>query len=492
MITAFTLFSGRRWQRLLRHVGRGVLFTAGVLAGFAPQLILQRTIDHSWVVDRYGVGTGRLTGLLDNLWGLFFWRHGANRYDGLLPAMPLSVLVFVALVPLLRLDRRLGALLTATLALQLFAIGSYELYWGYFEFGTSYLMPSSPIFVLALASLLRAVDLRWGRSGLVLLGSLVLLCVARNGSCLLHQLGDDMIGGWESKMGAPRILHELLLLQPHKLNVDVLTSTSEFGCLLREAIGAVHTGRLQQLLVPLFWFSLLLVPLLLVGQVRRGWARWSAWVGPRARRRYVLSALSVAWLAAIAWLVVLGARTNVDYDYDDRERISRDRELLLKRLGPGKSFTWNFSSSNPCELFSIITFLEGAVDVPQGQPVTTVQTTWPITDPFELAREWTPRTSPWSARVAAGRGHRFRWTVLQIGRDDSSHFTRRRPIAAGSSFPAPGARGNDGDLLLTHGTLNIARFNLREVKLPRDPSRRRWLAGNWQRLHRGKIADHDT
>jgi hypothetical protein len=32
---------------------------------------------------------------------------------------------------------------------------------------------------------------------------------------------------------------------------------------------------------------------------------------------------------------------------------------------------------------------------------------------------------------------------------------------------------------LAHGTLAIARFDLREIKLPTDPSRRRWLYGNW-------------
>ena len=120
---------------------------------------MQRLVDQTWLVDVYGVGTGRFSGLWDNLPGLLFVRDPAF-YDGLLATMPMLLLALAGLVVLFRSDRRMGTLLTATLGLQLFAIASYEIYWGYFRYGTPYLLPSSPIFCLALGSLMKAVHSR--------------------------------------------------------------------------------------------------------------------------------------------------------------------------------------------------------------------------------------------------------------------------------------------------------------------------------------------
>jgi HEAT repeat protein len=86
-----------------KHVGDGSLFTLGMLVGFAPQLIVQRLLDQTWLIDAYGVGTGRFGGFRDNAWGLFF-----SADNGLFSPMPILVLAFIGIVPLFPLRSQAG------------------------------------------------------------------------------------------------------------------------------------------------------------------------------------------------------------------------------------------------------------------------------------------------------------------------------------------------------------------------------------------------
>ncbi len=452
-------------RAVARHAGSGALLALGMLLGFAPQLVVQRLVDHSWIVDAYGVGSGRFAGLRDHLWDLFL-----SSSDGLLVAMPLLGLAFVGLVPLFRFDRRLATLVTATLTLQLLAIGSYEIYWGYFLYGTPYLAPCAPIFCLALASLVRAVPSRWPRFGPTALWGLVGLFVARNAWCVLRQVADKLIGEWQADMGFAQVVHTLVMLD-RKLDVDVLRYSSEFACLPREIVGALRAWDFGQLLAALSWVSLLLLPVLL------------AYRAAPKRKRFVVVALAVCWLATMGWLVALGRNTDVDYEYRAKARFEREEELAAERLEPDQSYTWQFASSNPSDRFSVITFLDGAVDVPQGQRVATVEVTSDEqrfqfellagVDTADFAVE-RPESNAERAHTSPLDRASFSYRV----RDDSGHFYTARAYRSVFELPVASRKSTlKVTSSLTRGAIAVVVATSRERKLPPDPSRRRWIAG---------------
>ena len=458
----------RGWAR---HFGCGALLATGMLAGFAPQLVLQRLLDRAWFVDSYGVGTGRFSGLVDHAWGLFF------AHDGLFSAMPIFGFVVIGLIALIRHDRWLGTLVTAALAVQLFAIGSYEIYWGYFRYGTPYLVPCSPVFCLAMASLARTVHVRWGRWAQVSLWGTTALFAMRNGWCVLRQLADKMMGDWEIHLGAVDVAHRLLMLD-RKLDGDVLRPSSELGCLLRELVGALRSGAARQLVTASLGVILLAAAAFVV-------YRGAIWIsGGRSRRRsqIVVSVVGLSWLVTVSWLVALAARTDADYGYHVERQWDRTRELLVDRLEPGQTYSWFYRSTNPADRFSVITYLEGAASVPQGERVATVelktseaQFHYEIragvdTADFEIDR---PESGAERAHTAPLDRVSFSWRV----HDDSSHFYTAKAYRSVFTSPLPSRKTTlKVTSTLQRGTLAVVVATAREAKIPRDPSRGRWIA----------------
>jgi HEAT repeat protein len=474
--TAATGFGAAGMRGLRKHVGDGVLFASGMLLGLAPQLVVQRLLDHTWIVDAYGVGTGRFAGLRDNAWGLFF-----SPTNGLLSPMPILALAFIGLVPLFRLDRWLATLLTAALVLQLYAIGSYELFWGYFVYGTPYLVPCTPIFCIALAVLYREVTTRWRVNGAAVLWGLAIVFAARNGWCMLRQIADKMIGEWQEQLGIVQVVHTMLMLD-RKLDVDVLRYSSEFGCLVREIVGGVRAVSIGPIVAALGWISLLLLPVFLAYALAGRIRGWVARVPQHLRKRLAVSALAVVWLAVMGWVASVASHTNLDYGYQVKQRFERKREFLIERLKPGTSFTVQLDSANPSERFSVITFLDDAVDVPQGERVAAVElTAGETTSRFDLAAGVdTADFAVDRPESETTKKHRspldravFSWRVD----DDSGRFYTAR--AYRSVFTAPAASRTTTlkvTSTLAHGTVAVVLATSREPKLPPDPSRRRWLA----------------
>lgn len=482
--TALTRSRPEGARSLARHTGNGALLAAGIVLGFAPQLVLHRLADHTWWVDTYGVGTGRFTGLRDNLWGLFLGQSFPARFDGFLLAMPMFCLAFLGLIPLFRLDRRLGTTLIAALALQLFAIASYEVYWGYFEYGTPYLVPSSPILCLAMGSLMKAVHSRWRKLGPALLWGLAVPLFARNGWCMLQQLGSDLYSGWGSNPGDLRVLHSLLMLD-RKLDGNVLRCSSEFGCLLRETVGALRSWDFGALLAALAWAASLAAAVFLTYTVWSRSGEWAARVPPRARARLFVSASAIAWVAIMGWLVALGAGTNLDYRDLTKRRIAKKAQLEIERIDPGRTFTLPLRLGSPIASVSVVTFLEDAADVPQGAQVATLEL-----DASEKHEQFDLRAGVDTADFAVGRSESaagrlhaapmdracLSWRVV----DDSSRFYTARAFRTVLEVPDIGQSAVlKVTSTLERGKLAVVMVNVLEAKLPRDPARRRWLAERW-------------
>ncbi len=474
--TAMARFGKTGRRGLSGLFGNGALLVFGILLGFAPQLLAHRIVDQTWMVDAYGVSTGRFSGLSDHAWGLFF-----SSDHGLFTSMPMLALAFFGFVPLFRLDRRIFTLVTAGLAVQLLAIGSYEVYSGLFVFGTPYLVPCTPVFCLALASLFRAVEARWRRAGTAVLYGLAVLFAARNAWCVLRNLAERTISESQEPMGIVQIVHTLLLLD-RKLDVDVLRHSSEFACLLRELVGAVRALDFGQLLAALFWVSLVLLPVILAYPVA---ARIRPWISgvPRGTRITAAGvALAVVWLGVMGWVFAMARNTDLDYAYRRHERLTEKRAFVLERLLPGRSFTWNFESSNPSDRFSLITFLDEAVDVPEDERVATIEleadgkrSQFELRAGIDTADFAIDRPESKDARGHAAPLDRtsFSWRV----RDDSGHFYTAR--AYRTVFATPTA-AKTTSLTLTsamkRGTIAVLVSTSRERKIPPDHSRRRWLA----------------
>jgi HEAT repeat protein len=466
--------SGR--SRLTGLVGDGALLVFGMLLGFAPQILVNRLIDQTWMVDAYGLGTGRFSGLRDHLWGLFL-----SSEHGLFTAMPMLALAFFGLVPLFKIDRRLFTLVTAALAVQLFAIGSYELYSGLFVFGTPYLVPCTPIFCLALAGLFRAVQTRWRTAGTAVLFGVAVLFAARNGWCVLRNLAERTMSESQESMGIFRVAHTLLLLD-RKLDFDILRQSSEFACLVRELAGAVRALDFGQLLATLFWVAVVVVPVLAAYPVAARIRRWVSGMPRQTRIKVAGCALAVVWLGVMGWCFAMARNTDLDYAYRRKEHLGEKRAFVLERIEPGRSFTWQFESSNPSDRFSVITFLDEAEDVPQGERVATV-----VLEADGKSSEVELRAGVDTADFAidrpessGARGHTapldrasFSWRV----REDSGHFYTAR---AYRTVFASQAGATKASLTLTsalkRGTIAVLVATSRERKIPPSPARRRWLA----------------
>ena len=474
--TAVSKFEKKRDRGLDRHVGLGALLVGGMVLGFTPQLLVQRLVDNTWIVDAYGVGTGRFSGLREHLWGLFL-----NVPDGLLLAMPLFALALIGLWPLVRFDRRLGLLVAATLALQLLAIAAYEIYWGYFLYGTPYLVPCTPVFCLAMAALMRQVHTRWRRFGPMVLWGVVACCAARNGWCMVRQLADKMIGDWQQHLGIVDVAHTLLMLG-RKFDVNMLHQSSEFCCLVRELTGAVRARDVGQLLTALFWASLVVVPVLLAVPIVARFRDFYARLSERQQLRIAGTAAALVWVATMGWIVSLGGHTDLEYGYRIRQRDVRKREPAIEHLLPGQSFTWEIESANPSDRFSVITFMDGAIDVATGEKVATVELAagdarYPFdlragidTADFAVDR---PESKAVRAHTAPLDRAFFSWRV----RDDSSRFYTARAYGRVMMAKVPARKTTlTVTSTLTHGAIDVVVATSREPKLPGNGNLRAWVA----------------
>jgi len=282
-------------------------------------------------------------------------------------------------------------------------------------------------------------------------------------------------------MGIVRIAHTLLLLD-RKLDFDILRQSSEFGCLVRELVGALRALDFGQFLTALFWVSLVLLPVLAAYPVAARIHRLMSGVPRRTRVTVTGFALAVVWLGVMGWFLAMARNTDLDYAYRRTERLAEKRAFVLERLEPGRSFTWRFESSNPSDRFSLITFLDEADDVPRGERVATVELEADgKRSQFELrAGVDTADFAIDRPESANARGHAapldrtaFSWRV----RDDSGHFYTAR--AYRTVFASPEAAPRTSLTLtssLKRGTIAVLVATSRERKIPPDPSRRRWLA----------------
>jgi hypothetical protein len=371
--------------------------------------------------------------------------------------------------------------LTATLGLQVLAIGSYEIWWGRFAYGTPYFVPCTPIFCLGMASLMKEVGSRWRRVGPALLVAATVFFAARNGWCVLRLLAPMLVGPWHEHLNVADFVHTLWL-PGRKLDVDILRPSSEFGCVVRELVGGLRAWDLGRLAGALGWASLVLLPVVMAYAAAARIRRWLAHVSRRAVVRVAVSAMALLWLATTGWLAVLASRTDLDYLYQSERREAWDRGFAIKRLEPGESFSFWFGSANPCDRFSVITFLNGAPDVPQGERVAEVELVAPETQSrFELragvdTADFTvnrPESRPVLGHTAPLDRACFSWRVG----DDSARFYTAN--AYRTVFrPAVATRPTVMKVtsLLKHGAIEVLVANSREGKLPPDRSRRRWVS----------------
>ena len=202
----------------------------------------------------------------------------------------------------------------------------------------------------------------------------------------------------------------------------------------------------------------------------------------RKRVLAAAAAFGVVWLGVTGWLVAIARNTDVDYGYRHKEKFAQRRELGLERLGPGQTFTWTFESANPSDRFSVVTFLDEAADARQGERVATIDLQAGETksqselragiDTADFAVE-RPESAAERAHTAPLDRAAFSFRV----RDDSGQFYTAR---AYRSVLTPPQAARKTSLTVTsslkRGTVVVVVAASQERKIPRDSSRRRWLA----------------
>ena len=125
---------------------RVLLLVPGIVLGFLPQLLVDHVIFGSWLPSRPGLDPlhGHYFDVLFSSWhGLFTWTPGV---------LLASIGIFLVR------DRALRAAFVLCLAMQLFIVGAYPIWWGGFSFGMRYLVNLTPFYAIGLAAL--AVRLR--------------------------------------------------------------------------------------------------------------------------------------------------------------------------------------------------------------------------------------------------------------------------------------------------------------------------------------------
>jgi HEAT repeat protein len=455
---------------------------AGFGLGWAPQMWVQMQVDHVFFMDHYGVGSGRFSGLQDNLRGLLLSRSdGDYRGSGLLAAMPIYLGIFAGMPLWLRRAPRMATPMLAVVLLQLLVIGAYEVYWGYHTFATPYLVPATPILCMALAHLLSWCRRR-GRVPFLGLLAFGLLASARNAWCFVRHMSDDLIGDWAVDMGDIELVHQLLMLEP-KWHDGVLSYSSNFGFLLREAVGALRSGAPAGLLDVTGAYLIAVGPVALISWA---WMRRSSWTQPAwLRPPVVLGATLVVASVGLGWLTWISSETNLDRDYHTRKWTERKRELRPKVLAEGKRISWEFSSDSPLEELKLVTFLSGATELAENTQVGLVvvavdgkKQRIPLLAGTDTADFYIDRPESQLTRGHSTPLEKAAWSYRI--HDASSHFYTARAYVRTLPLP-PGTRKGRVQVRSTipQGHLAVAWMQVNEAAVPRRPNRKRWLAERW-------------
>jgi len=476
------LLSSRDRQEGPHPVVTMVALGAGFGLGWVPQVLVQLNVDHVFFADHYGVGTGRFTGLQDNLRGLLFTRSdGDYMGSGLLAAMPIYLGIFAGMPLWLRKAPRMATPMLAVVAAQLLVIGAYEVYWGYHTFATPYLVPATPILCMALAHFLDAFRRR-GIVALVGVAAFAILATARNAWCMVRHMADDLVGDWATDLGDLELFHQLLMMEP-KWHDGVLSYSSNFGFLLRETVGALRSGALLGLLEVAGAYLIVVVPAALMGWA---WLKRASWTRPVWLRRPLIQAvtLGVACLG-LGWLSWISWETNLDRDYHTRKWTERKRELKPKVLQAGKRISWEFSSDSPLDELKLVTFLSDATavedDTKVGLVVVTVdgkKNRVPLLAGTDTADFYIDRPESRQSRGHTAPLERAAWSYRV--HDASSHFYNARAYVRTIPLP-PGTREGRVQVRSTvpEGHLAVAWMQVTEKAIPRRPRRQRWLAERW-------------
>jgi hypothetical protein len=225
-----------------------------------------------------------------------------------------------------------------------------------------------------------------------------------------------------------------------------------------------------------------LAPVLLAYAAAAPIRRWVAAVSRRATLRVAVPALALLWLATMGWIAALASRTNLDYLYQSERGEAWERGFAIKRLEPGESFSFWFGLANPCDRFSVITFLNGAPDVPQGERVAEVELVAPESQTrFDLragvdTADFTvnrPESRPVRGHTAPLDHACFSW---RVGDDSNRFYTANAYRSVFTTAVATRPTVMKVTSLLTHGAIEVMVANARERKLPPDRSRRRWVS----------------
>jgi len=393
--------------------------------------------------------------------------------------MPVFIAIAVGALVWLTRAPRFALPLLAVVGLQGVVIGAYEVYWGYHTFATPYLVPASAILCLALAHLLEAVRAR-SRVGLWLLYGAMGLAMVRNAWCMTRHIADDMIGDWATGLDTVEMLHQLWMLEP-KWHDGVLAYSSQFGILLREAVGGLRAGDLGTVALTVASYGLILLPVAIF-----------CWASLRGLRPELSGLSRRGWIGAVAacavaalWVSQLCASTDLDRDYQSKRWTERKRELRPKRLARGEKHTWNFSSHSPLEQLQVVTFLTDATEIKAGGVVGTIVVhgsgkpqriklkAGVDTADFRIDR---PESS--DARKHTSPVENTAWSYRV--RDASSHYYNARAYLHTVPLPEGMLDGRvEVRSSIAMGELAVGWLQVEEASPPRSAGRRRWLADRW-------------
>jgi len=153
-------------------VGRGAVFTGGILAAFMPQMLVWKEVYGSYLIANtqkvsaglhiHSVSWHFLDVLISSDRGMFIWS-------------PIMAVGIVGILLLFRSDRRFAALLLCNFGLQLYLAGAWIGWSGNVSFGPRLFLNSVPAFAIGLAVVLSRLQTRVPRYALLTVCSLFVL-----------------------------------------------------------------------------------------------------------------------------------------------------------------------------------------------------------------------------------------------------------------------------------------------------------------------------
>jgi hypothetical protein len=202
----------RRWRQFLGLLVPGLVFVAGLVLTFLPQIITWQVLYGKVAPNVYqeSVGLG------------FDWLHPRivavlfSSRHGLLSWTPLLAFGLAGLVLLYRSDRILTLALATVFLLQLYIISCWPYWYQGASFGGRMFVSSLPMFILGLAALIewlgKTISWRW----IALVGSVFVLW----NYVLLYQYGTGMISR-DAAVYWPQVIKNVIVIAARF--VDTLT-----------------------------------------------------------------------------------------------------------------------------------------------------------------------------------------------------------------------------------------------------------------------------